>query len=101
QCGSPFLDLSFLFHQLLMGIEPHGLWAPVCIPTALLGDLPADICSMPKEVGPCMAYLPRWWYNQETELCSRFIYGGCQGNNNNFQSEAICMVVCQKMPDTR
>ncbi|XP_077908198.1 WAP four-disulfide core domain protein 6A-like [Ictidomys tridecemlineatus] len=59
-------------------------------------DMRKDICSMPKEVGPCMAYLPRWWYNEETQLCSRFIYGGCQGNNNNFQSEAICMVVCQK-----
>nr|XP_040131444.1 eppin isoform X3 [Ictidomys tridecemlineatus] len=62
-------------------------------------DLQQDICSMPKEVGPCMAYLPRWWYNEETQLCSRFIYGGCQGNNNNFQSEAICMVVCQKSYD--
>ncbi|XP_077024027.1 WAP four-disulfide core domain protein 6A-like [Tamandua tetradactyla] len=58
-------------------------------------DLKQDICKLPKEVGPCMAYLPRWWYNKETEVCTRFIYGGCQGNNNNFQSEAICQVTCQ------
>ncbi|XP_006154564.1 WAP four-disulfide core domain protein 6A isoform X3 [Tupaia chinensis] len=59
-------------------------------------DLGTDVCSLPKEVGPCLAYLPRWWYDKETESCSKFIYGGCQGNNNNFQSEAICMVTCQK-----
>uniref|UniRef100_A0A8D2AR58 BPTI/Kunitz inhibitor domain-containing protein n=1 Tax=Sciurus vulgaris TaxID=55149 RepID=A0A8D2AR58_SCIVU len=59
-------------------------------------DLRKDVCSMPKETGPCMAFLPRWWFNKETEMCSKFIYGGCQGNNNNFQTEAICMVVCQK-----
>ncbi|XP_073928533.1 WAP four-disulfide core domain protein 6A-like [Castor canadensis] len=59
-------------------------------------DLRKDVCSMPKETGPCFAYLPRWWYDKETELCSRFIYGGCQGNPNNFPSEAICLVICKK-----
>uniref|UniRef100_A0A8C0XBV0 BPTI/Kunitz inhibitor domain-containing protein n=1 Tax=Castor canadensis TaxID=51338 RepID=A0A8C0XBV0_CASCN len=54
------------------------------------------VCSMPKETGPCFAYLPRWWYDKETELCSRFIYGGCQRNPNNFPSEAICLVICKK-----
>ncbi|ELW61658.1 WAP four-disulfide core domain protein 8 [Tupaia chinensis] len=64
-------------------------------------DLGTDVCSLPKEVGPCLAYLPRWWYDKETESCSKFIYGGCQGNNNNFQSEAICMVTCQKRRSSR
>ncbi|XP_012495880.1 PREDICTED: WAP four-disulfide core domain protein 6A-like [Propithecus coquereli] len=59
-------------------------------------DLRKDICGLPQKVGPCLAYIPRWWYNKETERCSEFIYGGCQGNNNNFQSEAICMVTCQE-----
>ncbi|XP_008591829.1 PREDICTED: WAP four-disulfide core domain protein 6A-like, partial [Galeopterus variegatus] len=26
-------------------------------------DLRKDTCSMPKEVGACMAYIPRWWYD--------------------------------------
>uniref|UniRef100_A0A8C0I1U4 Eppin n=1 Tax=Balaenoptera musculus TaxID=9771 RepID=A0A8C0I1U4_BALMU len=55
-----------------------------------------DICTLPKEPGPCMAYLPRWWYHQENEACSKFIYGSCQGNNNNFQSEAVCRAICPK-----
>ncbi|XP_076427296.1 eppin isoform X3 [Peromyscus maniculatus bairdii] len=58
-------------------------------------DLREDICSLPPDPGPCLAYFPRWWYNKETELCTEFIYGGCQGNPNNFQTEGICNVVCK------
>uniref|UniRef100_A0A2K5Z6M4 BPTI/Kunitz inhibitor domain-containing protein n=1 Tax=Mandrillus leucophaeus TaxID=9568 RepID=A0A2K5Z6M4_MANLE len=29
-------------------------------------------------------------------ICSKFIYGRCQGNNNNFQTEAIYLVTCKK-----
>ncbi|XP_069845954.1 WAP four-disulfide core domain protein 6A-like [Dipodomys merriami] len=59
-------------------------------------DISEDVCSMPKKIGPCLAYLPRWWYNKETELCTKFIYGGCQGNLNNFQSQAVCSVTCKR-----
>ncbi|KAG8519728.1 WAP four-disulfide core domain protein 8, partial [Galemys pyrenaicus] len=59
-------------------------------------DLPADLCSLPEESGPCLAYIPRWWYNKTKDVCSKFIYGGCQGNSNNFQSKAICQEICQK-----
>ncbi|KAM9589740.1 eppin-like [Trichechus inunguis] len=59
-------------------------------------DLRQDICSMPEDTGPCLAYIPRWWYNRETKNCYKFIYGGCLGNSNNFQSESICMISCHK-----
>nr|XP_019605188.1 PREDICTED: eppin [Rhinolophus sinicus] len=59
-------------------------------------DLKQDVCSLPKVVGPCLAYFRRWWYNKETKTCSIFIYGGCQGNNNNFQSESVCKTICSK-----
>ncbi|XP_062949325.1 eppin-like [Cynocephalus volans] len=59
-------------------------------------DLKKDICKMPKESGPCMAYFLRWWYSKENNTCSSFIYGGCQGNNNNFQTKSICQNTCKK-----
>ncbi|XP_014400010.1 PREDICTED: eppin-like [Myotis brandtii] len=59
-------------------------------------NLKQDICSLPKVVGPCLAFFPRWWYDEETQACSKFIYGGCLGNNNNFQSESICKTICKK-----
>ncbi|VFV16884.1 wap four-disulfide core domain [Lynx pardinus] len=57
-------------------------------------DPDEDVCSLPKEVGLCLALIPRWWYNKETRRCSKFTYGGCAGNNNNFQSEAVCRSIC-------
>uniref|UniRef100_A0A2K6FC38 Eppin n=1 Tax=Propithecus coquereli TaxID=379532 RepID=A0A2K6FC38_PROCO len=59
-------------------------------------DLKKDVCAMPKDSGLCMAYFPRWWYSKENNTCSIFIYGGCHGNNNNFQTKAICLSACQK-----
>ncbi|XP_057385646.1 eppin [Balaenoptera acutorostrata] len=57
-------------------------------------NLQQDICSMPKEPGPCLAFFHRWWYDKTNTTCSSFIYGGCKGNNNNFQSQAICQSTC-------
>uniref|UniRef100_A0A452VMK1 BPTI/Kunitz inhibitor domain-containing protein n=1 Tax=Ursus maritimus TaxID=29073 RepID=A0A452VMK1_URSMA len=60
-------------------------------------DLHQDVCTMPKEPGPCMAFFHRWWYDKEKNTCSSFIYGGCKGNNNNFQSKAMCQNINRYM----
>uniref|UniRef100_H0V040 Epididymal peptidase inhibitor n=1 Tax=Cavia porcellus TaxID=10141 RepID=H0V040_CAVPO len=59
-------------------------------------DLQEDVCSLPKETGFCMAFFRRWWYNEKNNTCDMFIYGGCQGNNNNFQTESMCENFCKK-----
>uniref|UniRef100_A0A8C5P0U6 Epididymal peptidase inhibitor n=1 Tax=Jaculus jaculus TaxID=51337 RepID=A0A8C5P0U6_JACJA len=59
-------------------------------------DLTKDVCSLPKETGLCLAYFPRWWYSKENNTCYKFIYGGCRGNNNNFQTKAMCENTCYK-----
>uniref|UniRef100_A0A8C7B5W1 BPTI/Kunitz inhibitor domain-containing protein n=1 Tax=Neovison vison TaxID=452646 RepID=A0A8C7B5W1_NEOVI len=55
-----------------------------------------NICSLPMSIGLCLASIPRWWYNKEFKTCTSFNYGGCAGNNNNFQSEAVCRAVCSE-----
>ncbi|EHB05295.1 Eppin, partial [Heterocephalus glaber] len=57
-------------------------------------DLRKDVCTLPMDPGSCWACFPCWWHDKETELCSDFIHGGCNGNSNNFPSEAICKVIC-------
>uniref|UniRef100_A0A8C5QVX3 Uncharacterized protein n=1 Tax=Leptobrachium leishanense TaxID=445787 RepID=A0A8C5QVX3_9ANUR len=53
-----------------------------------------EYCAVPKYTGPCRAAFQRWYYNTETESCSTFTYGGCQGNKNNYLSEDDCTQTC-------
>ena len=53
-----------------------------------------DICDLPSETGPCKGYFPRFFYNAESQTCESFIYGGCQGNGNNFESLKECEARC-------
>ncbi|XP_077551055.1 papilin-like isoform X2 [Haemaphysalis longicornis] len=53
------------------------------------------ICYLPKEKGPCYAYFPRFYYNSNTERCEEFIYGGCRGNANNFNTVEECKNTCK------
>nr|XP_033774943.1 amyloid-like protein 2 isoform X2 [Geotrypetes seraphini] len=62
----------------------------------ILSDVKA-VCSMEAMTGPCRAAMPRWYFNLNKKKCIHFIYGGCGGNRNNFESEDYCMAVCKKM----
>ena len=37
-----------------------------------------DVCSQPKETGICKALFYRFFFNQDTEKCEEFVYGGEQ-----------------------
>ncbi|KAF8763255.1 Kunitz-type serine protease inhibitor like protein [Argiope bruennichi] len=53
-------------------------------------------CSLPPETGPCKLYLPRYYYDPTTNDCKKFIYGGCGGNKNNFETEEECYEKCRE-----
>lgn len=55
------------------------------------------VCTMEAETGPCRASMPRWHFDLSKGKCVRFIYGGCAGNRNNFDSEEYCMAVCKRL----
>ncbi|XGW03814.1 hypothetical protein V3C99_015174 [Haemonchus contortus] len=54
----------------------------------------ADVCSLPKERGPCDKYELRFYYNAELKECKYFFWGGCQGNKNNFEKVEDCEATC-------
>ncbi|KAM9224561.1 kunitz-type protease inhibitor 2 [Dugong dugon] len=57
------------------------------------GDI-HDFCRVPKVVGKCRASFPRWWYNATDGSCQLFVYGGCEGNDNNYLTEEDCLKKC-------
>nr|ACV66786.1 serine protease inhibitor 2 [Rana chensinensis] len=59
----------------------------------------AQVCDLPPKRGPCKARLDRFYYNQRTKTCKDFVYGGCQGNGNNFLTKDDCERTCKSVPD--
>nr|XP_027204140.1 spondin-1-like isoform X2 [Dermatophagoides pteronyssinus] len=53
------------------------------------------VCSLPKEVGPCRGYFPRYYYDSSKGACLQFIYRGCRGNHNNFDRLQDCKEKCE------
>lgn len=60
-----------------------------------LGSVAPSACFQEKATGSCRAYLTRYYFNKDTENCESFIYGGCRGNSNNFNSLEDCEAVCK------
>eukprot|EP01084_Bolivina_argentea_P096407 173336_1 len=54
-----------------------------------------DICTLPKETGPCRSAFGRYYYNNDSKQCETFTYGGCQGNGNNFITLQECEAECE------
>ncbi|XP_061463633.1 collagen alpha-3(VI) chain isoform X7 [Rhineura floridana] len=53
-----------------------------------------DICNLKKEYGTCREFVLQWYFDQKTNSCGRFWYGGCGGNQNRFKTQRDCEKVC-------
>lgn len=54
-----------------------------------------DQCLLPLEGGNCDAYFVRYGYDRTTGRCMEFVYGGCGGNDNNFDTLEACNMACR------
>lgn len=54
----------------------------------------SDYCHFEKEVGRCRAAFPRFYYDVTDRTCKTFVYGGCGGNRNNFETKEGCQNAC-------
>jgi hypothetical protein len=53
-----------------------------------------DRCRLPAESGPCLAYGPSYYHDARMGLCTPFVYGGCNGNENRFPTQEACQAAC-------
>nr|XP_019585273.1 PREDICTED: tissue factor pathway inhibitor 2 [Rhinolophus sinicus] len=89
-------------------MDPTGTLGLLLLPWLVMGtalgdvtqDRPgnnAEVCLLPPEVGPCRARIPSFYYDRYTQSCRQFMYGGCEGNANNFESPEACEDACWKI----
>ncbi|XP_048580501.1 thyroglobulin isoform X2 [Nematostella vectensis] len=57
-------------------------------------DMRDDLCFLPLQRGPCKEFLPQWYFNASSGACEIFLYSGCDGNNNNFETYDKCFATC-------
>nr|KAF6451277.1 tissue factor pathway inhibitor [Molossus molossus] len=53
-------------------------------------------CAYKADSGPCRAMLKRYYFNIQTQQCEEFVYGGCEGNENQFESLEECKKICTR-----
>ncbi|XP_077350046.1 kunitz-type serine protease inhibitor A-like [Lithobates pipiens] len=54
-----------------------------------------QVCDQPLDPGPCKGRVERYYYDKNAGTCKSFIYGNCQGNENNFATMDKCELMCK------
>uniref|UniRef100_A0A5F8GQG7 Early lactation protein n=1 Tax=Monodelphis domestica TaxID=13616 RepID=A0A5F8GQG7_MONDO len=94
------ITLGILFlnnlKSLLLYLSPAGAQGPlshIMLPDAVWFFYAVE-CIRPLKTGPCNYQLVRYYYNLTSKSCDSFLYGGCEGNENNFKSIVTCEHIC-------
>ncbi|KAI0209676.1 Papilin [Lamellibrachia satsuma] len=54
-----------------------------------------DVCKLPPRRGPCRRRALVWYFDKRPNVCRRFVYGGCGGNGNRFDTRQLCEAKCK------
>uniref|UniRef100_A0A8C7KYS2 BPTI/Kunitz inhibitor domain-containing protein n=1 Tax=Oncorhynchus kisutch TaxID=8019 RepID=A0A8C7KYS2_ONCKI len=58
--------------------------------------LTPDPCLLPMSEGGCWEHVLLWYYHPHSGECRPFVYGGCEGNHNRFNTKQECQRWCGK-----
>uniref|UniRef100_A0A8C7WYZ9 BPTI/Kunitz inhibitor domain-containing protein n=1 Tax=Oryzias sinensis TaxID=183150 RepID=A0A8C7WYZ9_9TELE len=91
-----------LCSMILVQKSCHDTFKHICdentLKKSVLVSLPSvstDVCTLDPVTGPCRGEFERYFYNFKKGRCEIFIYGGCFGNQNNFETEKECLQRCR------
>ncbi|CAG7830632.1 unnamed protein product [Allacma fusca] len=79
--------------------EIHGQFAAHHETYRDLQNIP-EKCRQGNNPGPCQEEIVRYYFDSIMKKCRPFIYGGCGGNSNNFQTKSLCAQECERTPQT-
>ncbi|XP_062870873.1 kunitz-type U19-barytoxin-Tl1a [Trichomycterus rosablanca] len=54
-----------------------------------------SVCTLKMDHGSCYANIAMYYYDSTEKNCRMFLYGGCQGNGNRFETREECQKMCQ------
>nr|QSI83994.1 kunitz peptide [Calliophis bivirgatus] len=74
---------------LLLGLLT--LWAEL---TPVSSKDRPGFCKLAPDEGLCKAYMLSFFYHPNFNKCVKFIYGGCGGNANRFETIEECKRTC-------
>ncbi|KAL3188796.1 hypothetical protein MRX96_022294 [Rhipicephalus microplus] len=63
-------------------------------PSIFFYETDNSICNKDFDSGPCFSSMPKYYYRTETKKCEMFVYGGCGGNENRFDTQKACQEKC-------
>ncbi|MFH4977608.1 hypothetical protein AB6A40_004317 [Gnathostoma spinigerum] len=59
----------------------------------------SEQCAFYPDWGPCNELRYMWFYNMSLGTCEQFLWGGCGGNTNRFETFEICQHTCENPVD--
>ena len=54
-----------------------------------------DLCELPMAQGNCSQNILKWFYDHKTKYCREFVFTGCNGNENRFETRPQCTDLCE------
>jgi len=56
----------------------------------------SDFCSQPMLTGNCRGLFPSFYFDAASNQCRQFVYGGCGGNDNRFETADACIQAAEE-----
>jgi len=83
--------LYILLYRKLLAVAGR-LMLSITEPCLLTADRGDNSCSKSERLS--------WYYDASSATCVQFVYAGCGGNNNRFETELDCRAACVGVDDT-
>ncbi|VDP21318.1 unnamed protein product [Soboliphyme baturini] len=62
--------------------------------SGMMGITVPPVCSLDQDAGTCKEYNVKYYYNRRNMKCELFVYTGCGGNDNKFETQQECCETC-------